>query len=89
MQSAALSLYLKALETALLLALPVVVLVALIGVIVGLVQTVVQVQDQNVSFAPKLVGVALIIAAAGAPALEMLRKLLVETMAALPRLAGL
>ncbi|MBC5824904.1 MAG: flagellar biosynthetic protein FliQ [Candidatus Eremiobacteraeota bacterium] len=89
MPSAALSLYLHALQTALLIALPVVVLVAVIGVAVGLLQTVFQVQDQNVSFAPKLLGVAFLVAAAGAPALELLRKLLLNIMAALPRLAGL
>ena len=62
----------RALETALLLAVPVVAAVAAIGIATGVLQTVVQVQDQNVSFLPKLLVVAFLAAVAGAPALALL-----------------
>ena len=61
-----------ALQTALLLALPLIAATALIGVVMGIVQTVVQIQDQNVAFLPKLASIALIIFAAGTPALMAL-----------------
>ncbi|MDQ6825373.1 MAG: flagellar biosynthetic protein FliQ [Candidatus Eremiobacteraeota bacterium] len=86
MESAALSLYMHALEITVLLVLPAVLIIAAIGVIVGLFQTVVQVQDQNVSFAPKLAAVVIMAAVAGAPALALLRKFLLAALEALPRL---
>jgi len=61
-----------ALQTALVLSLPLIAAVALIGVITGIAQTVVQIQDQNISFLPKLIGVAFIVAIAGTPALALL-----------------
>jgi flagellar biosynthesis protein FliQ len=87
MESLSVSLYVRALEVALLLALPVVSLVTLVGIVVGLVQAVVQIQDQNVSFAPKLVVVALLLAAGGAFAMGLLRQLFVAVLAASPDLA--
>jgi flagellar biosynthesis protein FliQ len=72
MDHAALHMLTKALETAMLLCLPIVASVAITGVAVGMAQTIVQVQDQNVAFLPKLVVVALLTAIAGAPALAML-----------------
>jgi len=87
MGTIALTLFTDALRDAAILALPVVGAVAAIGVVVGMIQTIVQVQDQNVSFAPKLAAVALIVGASGPAALELLRELLVASAAALPRLA--
>jgi len=88
MEPAALALFAKALLTAMLLTLPVVGTVAIVGAAVGIVQAVVQVQDQNVSFFPKLVAVAIIAAVAGLPALALLSDLLRDCIASLPRLAG-
>lgn len=78
----------RALETAALLTLPLVALVAVIGVVVGLVQTIVQIQDQNVSFLPKLAAVVFIAAVAAGPALALLRNLFAAAAASLPRLAA-
>jgi len=87
-ESTVAALFARALVTAMLLALPVVGGVAVLGAVVGIVQTVVQVQDQNISFFPKLVAVAMIAAVAGLPALALLTALLTDCVAALPRLAG-
>ncbi|HXW50895.1 MAG TPA: flagellar biosynthetic protein FliQ [Candidatus Acidoferrales bacterium] len=79
-------LYTMALATAALLALPVVALVALVGVLVGIAQTVLGISDQNVSFGPKI---ALVIAACawGGPlAFSMLSALFRAAMQALPQL---
>ena len=83
----ALSLFTAALKTALELALPIVGVVAGVGVLIGVAQTVVQVQDQNVSFAPKLVAVALVVAAGGSTALGLLRQLFDTAIAALVHIA--
>ena len=72
MEDASIHLLIAALQTALLLALPMVAAVALIGVVVGIAQTIFQVQDQNVAFLPKLIGVALIVTIAGSPALALI-----------------
>lgn len=88
METIVLSLFVTALKTAAILTLPIVVVVAAIGIAVGVVQTLVQVQDQNIAFAPKLIAVA-ILAAAGAPAaLSLLQRLLlaaIQSMVALAR----
>lgn len=83
-----LMLFVKALLTALLLTLPAVALVAVVGVVVGLLQTVFQVQDSNVSFFPKLVAVACLAASAGLPALALLRDLIIVAIRSLPHLAA-
>jgi flagellar biosynthetic protein FliQ len=87
MERVALSLFVAALKSAAVLSLPVVCVVAAVGIMVGVVQTVVSVQDQNVSFAPKLAAVALLIAAGGPPAFTILRNLLATAIAALPHIA--
>jgi flagellar biosynthetic protein FliQ len=87
MEAIALTLFSAALKDAVLLSLPIVVVVAAIGIVVGMLQTIAQIQDQNVAFAPKLAAVAAMIAATGPAALGLLRELLVTAVAALPRLA--
>lgn len=87
MHDIALGLFAESLRTALALLLPAIVIVAAVGVIVGLVQTIVQVQDQNVAFAPKVVAIALLAALAGPAALEILLQLLSHVVALLPRIA--
>jgi flagellar biosynthesis protein FliQ len=80
-------LYVYAWETAAILALPIVGVVALVGVIVGLLQTVTGISDQNLSFGPKL-GAAMLACVWGGPAaFAMLASLLRAAMKALPHLA--
>jgi flagellar biosynthetic protein FliQ len=86
MEKAALLLFAAALKTAMVIALPIVALVAVVGVLVGTVQTIVQIQDQNVSFAPKLLIVAFVFAAGGPEALALLERLLSMVIASLPQL---
>jgi len=87
MERLVLALFVEALRTAAVLALPIVTVVALIGVLVGVAQTLVQVQDQNVAFAPKLAAVAALAAAAGPAAFAMLEALLVQAVATAARIA--
>lgn len=89
LQDTAIALFTEALKTAAIVALPVVCGVAVLGVVIGLVQTIVQVQDQNVAFAPKLAAVAGIVAIFGPAALGLLSRLLETAAEAMPRLAHL
>ena len=78
----------RALETALMLCIPMVGAIAATGVLVGVAQTIVQVQDQNVAFLPKLLVVALVLAVAGATGLAMLVELFDVVVAGVPKLLG-
>jgi type III secretory pathway component EscS len=71
------------------LTVPIVGAVAIVGVVTGAIQTVVQVQDQNISFLPKLLVVALLVSVAGVAALAMLIRLFEIGAASVPRLLGL
>ena len=82
------SLYIQTMQTALALALPVVVAVGCVGVVVSLAQTLVGIQDQNVSFGPKISAVALMLVIGASPAVALLERLLLAAIASLPRLAG-
>ena len=75
MELAAVHMLSRALETALVLCIPVVAAVASTGLVVGVAQTIIQVQDQNVAFLPKLIVVALILAVGGAAGLALLVEL--------------
>ena len=88
MTQAATQLYAIALQTALLLALPVVGLVAVVGIVIAIAQTVTGIQDQNLSFGPKIAAVAMMLAIGGLPGMVLLTRLLQTAIAALPRLAG-
>ena len=77
-------LFAAALEDAVILTVPVVLVVAAIGVLIGTAQTLIQVQDQNVAFAPKLVAVAAIAAYGGHSALAVLQTLFQQAVAAIP-----
>jgi len=87
MSAASQSLFIAAMQTAALIAMPAVALVACIGIAVGIVQTIVQVQDQNISFFPKLTAVAWAAAVFGPAALGMLVDLFDAAAHALPALA--
>ena len=78
----------RALETALVLCIPMVAAVAGTGVVVGAAQTIVQVQDQNVAFLPKLLVVALMLTVAGATGLAVLVELFDAVVTIAPRLLG-
>ena len=80
-------LFAQALMTAMKLSLPFVVLVGAIGVIIAVLQAVVQVQDQNVAFGPKICAVAALLSAGGMTGLLMLQALLQQAADVLPRLA--
>ncbi|HZV78159.1 MAG TPA: flagellar biosynthetic protein FliQ [Candidatus Binatus sp.] len=88
MESTATHLLMRALQTIILIAIPCVAAVAVTGILTGAVQTIVQVQDQNVAFLPKLLVVALLIALAGLPALMLLVQLLHAVASALPTMLG-
>jgi len=88
MGNAAFQLYGLALQTALILALPVVGLVALIGILIALIQTVLGIQDQNISFGPKIAAVAVLAAIGGLPGMALLASLVRAAILSLPRLTG-
>ncbi|HLJ84317.1 MAG TPA: flagellar biosynthetic protein FliQ [Candidatus Eremiobacteraceae bacterium] len=85
--AAAQALFAVAMKTAALIALPTVAAVAAVGVAVGIIQTIVQVQDQNVSFLPKLLAVGMMAAAFGGLALAELVALFQEIARVLPAIA--
>ena len=87
MESIAISLMTQALRTAALIAMPAVIVIALVGVGIGILQTLVQVQDQNVAFAPKLGTIALLVSIAGPAAFALLEALLAQAIQALPEIA--
>jgi len=80
------SLYVQTMQTALALAIPVVVVVGFVGVVVSLAQTILGIQDQNLSFGPKIMAVVVIIAAGASSAVTLLVQLLMAAIAALPHL---
>ena len=86
MNHAVIDLYTRALETAALLALPVVAVIGVIGVIVGLAQTITGIQDQNLSFGPKIAVIILLAAMSGPFALALLGELLRASIQVLPHL---
>jgi flagellar biosynthesis protein FliQ len=77
----------EALRSTAIIALPAVLVVAVVGVAVGIAQAVIQVQDQNVAFAPKLAAVAVLAWCVGPLAFDIIRALLVTSIEALPALA--
>ena len=81
-------LYVIAMQTTLTVAIPVVAAIAATGIVVGLFQSAIGVQDQNISFGPKIGVVAVLLATAGVPALSILVHLLTLAIATLPRLSG-
>ncbi len=82
-----LDLYLLALETAALLAFPVVALVGAVGVVVGVLQAMTGISDQNLSFGPKIAAVAAACAWGGSMAFSVMETLLQSVMHSLPQLA--
>ena len=87
MSEIAVYLFAQALMTAMKLSLPFVALVGGIGVIIAFLQAIVQIQDQNVAFGPKICAVAALLSAGGVTGLLMLQALLQQAADMLPRLA--
>lgn len=67
---------------------PFLLVVLAIGLIVGLLQSVTQLQEQTLSFVPKLIGASLVIAVAGAWMLDQMVAFGHELMARAPQLMG-
>jgi len=85
--NAAISLFDQTFRVTLVLALPIIAVVGCTGVLVGLVQTLVQVQDQNVAFGPKVLALAALLAVAGIAGFDLLDSLLQTAVQSLPALA--
>jgi flagellar biosynthetic protein FliQ len=79
-------LYVRALETAAAIALPAIAAVTVVGVVVGIAQSLTGVNDQNVSFGPKLVVVWLLVALGAPTALALLVAFAASVLTALPQL---
>ena len=79
-------LYVRALETAAVVALPAIAVVTIVGVAVGIAQSLTGVSDQNVSFGPKLVAVWLLVALGAPTALALLVAFAASVLTALPQL---
>jgi flagellar biosynthesis protein FliQ len=78
----------EALVTTATIALPVLAVAALAGTAVAIVQAATQVQEQTLSFLPKLVAVGGVLAFCGAFAMNLLARLFHDALAALPAITG-
>ena len=67
---------------------PFLVVVLAIGLIVGLVQSVTQLQEQTLSFVPKLIGAAIVIAVSGSWMLDQMVAFGNELMTRAPQLVS-
>jgi flagellar biosynthetic protein FliQ len=65
---------------------PFLIVVLAIGLIVGLIQSVTQLQEQTLSFVPKLIGAAIVIAVSGSWMLDQMVAFGNELMARAPQL---
>ncbi len=70
------------------LAAPFLIVVLAVGVIVGILQSVTQVQEQTLAFVPKLIAAAVVIAVSGAWMLEEAVAFGQELMAQAPEMLG-
>jgi flagellar biosynthesis protein FliQ len=70
------------------IALPVLAVAALAGTAVAVAQAATQVQEQTLSFLPKLLAVGCVLALFGAFAMQLLARLFHAALAAIPAIAG-
>jgi len=77
-----------ALVTTALISLPLLLLAALVGTVVAVVQAATQVQEQTLTLLPKIVVVGLTVALFGRTAMHALDALFEQALAAIPLLAG-
>jgi flagellar biosynthetic protein FliQ len=75
-----------ALMVALLVAAPMLVVALVVGVLVSVVQTLTQIQEQTLSFVPKLIGVAVVFLVALPWILQLLVQYTIELFRGLPGL---
>jgi flagellar biosynthetic protein FliQ len=78
----------RALETTLLLALPLLLAALLVGLLVGVFQAATQINEMTLSFIPKLIGMALAIVVAGPWMLKVLVGYTRELFESIPGLIG-
>lgn len=76
-----------ALRTAMLLAGPILIASLVIGVVVSLLQTVLQVQEMTLTFVPKLVGIGVVLLVAGHWMLTQLTTWVEQLWATIPSVA--
>jgi flagellar biosynthetic protein FliQ len=69
-------------------ALPVLVVAALAGTAVAVIQAATQVQEQTLSFLPKLLAVGVVLALFGTFAMNLFARLFHDALAALPAILG-
>ena len=84
----ALQSYTSAMLTALLLTLPFVGAIGAVGVVTSLAQSMLGIQDQNISFGPKIAVAAACIVLGGPLALAMLERLFLSAIGSLPHIAS-
>lgn len=84
----ALELVRHAVQLTLVAAAPLLATALLIGLVVSLIQAVTQVQEQTLSFIPKLLGIGLVLVLTLPWMLRQLVEFLVETLRSLPTIAG-
>lgn len=65
---------------------PILVSALAVGVVIGLIQTVLQVQEATLTFVPKLVAIAVILAASGGWMLGELEEFMLRSIDSLPAL---
>jgi flagellar biosynthetic protein FliQ len=87
-QDVVVSLAMQAMELAMKIALPLLGIGLALGLIVSIFQAVTQIQEQTLSFIPKIIGTALVIVVAGPWMLGQLITYTEELYSSIPRMVG-
>ncbi len=87
-QDVVVSLAMQAMELAMKIALPLLGIGLALGLIVSIFQAVTQIQEQTLSFIPKIIGTAVVIVVAGPWMLGQLISYTEELYSSIPRLVG-
>ncbi len=87
-QDVVVSLAMQAMEVAMKIALPLLGIGLALGLIVSIFQAVTQIQEQTLSFIPKIIGTAVVIVVAGPWMLGQLIAYTEELYSSIPRLVG-
>ncbi len=87
-QDVGVSLAMQAMEVAMKIALPLLGVGLALGLIVSIFQAVTQIQEQTLSFIPKIIGTAVVIVVAGPWMLGQLIAYTEELYSSIPRLVG-
>lgn len=78
----------EALQVTLMLALPLLVVGLVVGVVVSIVQAVTQIQEQTLSFVPKLLAIAAVLVVAGPWMLDTLGSYTTDLWSSIPKQAS-